>query len=125
MGPVTVDANRLKNLEAARELLRIADNDAGVQVFIALEDCLVALRGRSTLQMDMASVALHAGVEILIQKFEGEAHPVPVEIERPRQILHPEDRGDMAEQLRRIIHDARQNSLTFALRNRRRTKRRG
>ena len=84
-------------------------------MFIALKSSLITLRRRPALQMDMASVAQYAAVEVLVKEFEIETQSVPVEIEGPRQILDPEDRSNMVKLLRLIVHRTRQKCPTFRM----------
>src|SRR5688572_6170594 len=61
-----------------------------------LERGLVALLGRGALQMDVAAVTVHRGVQTLVGEVELEAELLAIEADRAREIGHPEHRRHMA-----------------------------
>jgi hypothetical protein len=66
------------------ERLNVVHDHAGVDELGALEGGLIAGRGIGALEMKVAAVAAHAGVEILVAEVETEAQLFAVEGERFR-----------------------------------------
>src|SRR5258706_2466335 len=85
----------------------IPNDDAGVQVLTAFESRLVTLRRRSALEMNSAAVATNACIKVFVVELELESELPAIECERPRQIPDPENRRDVAEASRRLVHSIR------------------
>jgi hypothetical protein len=85
-----------RSRETLGQLLCIAHDNARVQVLIALERRLVALRGRPALKMNMAPIANYAPVEVRVQELKIKSKLLTIESERPRHFFDSEHRRNVA-----------------------------
>ena len=69
-----------------REHLCVLNADVDVDLFLALESCLVAWCGWRAFEMNVAAIAANSRVEALVNKLDGEAEPIAIERKRPRNI---------------------------------------
>jgi hypothetical protein len=87
-----------------RERLHVVHDHAGVDELGALEGGLIARGGIGALEMKVAAVAAHAGVEILIAEVETEAELVAIEDERALQIPDAEYRRNVSQSSLSAVH---------------------
>jgi hypothetical protein len=90
--------------EADRKCLRTLNNEAGIDVFIALKGGLIAERRRGALKMDVAAVTAHAGVKVLVTELKLEPELFAVESKRARKVCNSEHWRDISKASGTLIH---------------------
>src|SRR5881628_3810317 len=95
-----------RRLEGHGKRLRVLNDEAGVDGLVALESGEVTWGGMSAPEMNVAAVAADTGVELLVAEVQVEAELVAVKGERAPQIWNSENRRDVGDSSKSVIHRA-------------------